>query len=52
MIVDDSDWVDVSRAIDDYLAGQPRARRILSIDGKERGYPHWWEGMQVLRWDG
>lgn len=52
MIVDDSDWVDVSRAIDDYLAGQPRARRILSIDGKERGFPHWWEGMQVLRWDG
>jgi predicted O-methyltransferase YrrM len=52
MIVDDTDWTDVDRAMDDYLAEQPRARRILSIDGKSRGFPHWWEGMQVLVWDG
>jgi len=35
----------------DYLAGQPRARRILTIDGKDRGFPQWWEGMQVLVWE-
>jgi predicted O-methyltransferase YrrM len=52
VIVDDSDWEQVSRAIDDYLAGQPRARRILSIGGKDAGLPHWWEGMQVLAWSG
>ncbi|MGH3066877.1 MAG: class I SAM-dependent methyltransferase [Gaiellaceae bacterium] len=52
LIVDDTDWEQVERAMDDYLAEQPRARRILTIDGKERGFPHWWEGMQVLRWDG
>jgi hypothetical protein len=52
MIVDDTDWTDVERAMDDYLAGQPRAKRILTIDGKSRGFPHWWEGMQVLVWDG
>ncbi len=52
VIVDDTDWDDVSRAMDDYLAEQPRARRILTIDGKSRGAPHWWEGMQVLVWDG
>ena len=52
MIVDDTDWTDVDRAMDDYLAEQPRARRILTLDGKSRGHPQWWEGMQVLEWDG
>jgi predicted O-methyltransferase YrrM len=51
VIVDDTDWDDVVRAMDDYLAEQPRARRILTLDGKSRGAPHWWEGMQVLVWD-
>ena len=52
VIVDDTDWDDVARAMDDYVAGQPRARRALTIDGKSRGAPQWWEGMQVLVWDG
>ena len=51
MIVDDTDWEQVERAMDDYLAEQPRARRILSIDGKDRGFPQWWEGMQALVWE-
>jgi predicted O-methyltransferase YrrM len=52
MIVDDTDWTDVERAMDDYLAQQPRARRILTLDGSSRGSPQWWEGMQVLVWEG
>ena len=52
VIVDDTDWDDVARSMDDYVAQQPRARRILTIDGKSRGAPQWWEGMQVLVWDG
>ncbi len=52
VIVDDTDWDDVDRALVDYLAEQPRARRLLTIDGKSRGAPHWWEGMQILTWDG
>ena len=51
LIVDDTDWQQVSRAMNDYLAGEPRARRILTVDGKERGFPQWWEGMQVLEWN-
>ena len=51
LIVDDTDWEQVSRAMDEYLADQPRARRILAIDGKDRGLPQWWEGMQVLVWE-
>jgi predicted O-methyltransferase YrrM len=51
VIVDDTDWDDVARAMDDYLGAQPRARLLLTIDGKTRGAPHWWEGMQVLVWD-
>ena len=31
---------------------QLRAHRILTIHGKERGFPQWWEGMQVQRWGG
>jgi predicted O-methyltransferase YrrM len=51
LIVDDTDWKRVERAVDDYLAHQPRASEILRIDGKDRGHPEWWEGMRVLRWD-
>lgn len=52
VIVDDTDWDDVARAMDDYLAEQPRATRVLTLDGKSRGAPQWWEGMQVLAWAG
>ena len=52
LIVDDTDWEPVARAIDDYLADQPSARRILRVDGEDFGAPHWWCGMQVLAWTG
>jgi predicted O-methyltransferase YrrM len=52
VVVDDTDWDDVARAIEDYVVEQPRARRIVTLDGKDRGAPQWWEGMQVLLWDG
>lgn len=52
LIVDDTDWEQVERAMDDYIAAQPLARRILTIEGKDRGSPQWWEGMQVLEWTG
>ena len=51
IIVDDTDWERVDRAMNDYLAATPRARRILTLDGKDRGSPQWWEGMQILVWD-
>lgn len=51
VIVDDTDWMEVERALDDYLSEQPRVRRILTIDGKDRGFPQWWEGMEVLVWE-
>ena len=51
VIVDDTDWERVERAVDDYLEQQPRATEILTIDGKDRGAPQWWEGMRILRWD-
>jgi len=51
VIVDDTDWERVERAVDDYLEQQPHATEILKLDGKDRGAPQWWEGMRVLRWD-
>ena len=51
MIVDDTDWERVERAVDDYLAQQPRATEVYRRDGKDRGHPEWFEGMRVLRWD-
>ena len=51
VIVDDTDWERVERAVDDYLSAQPRATEIYKVDGKDRGHPEWWEGMRVLRWD-
>jgi predicted O-methyltransferase YrrM len=50
LIIDDTDWDFVERAVDDYLASQPNARRLLAIGGKDTGAPEWWEGIQVLRW--
>jgi hypothetical protein len=50
LIVDDTDWEQVARALRDYLSGQPKARLLLEVGGKSRGLPHWWEGMQVLAW--
>jgi predicted O-methyltransferase YrrM len=50
LIVDDTDWKQVARAMRDYLAGQPRAELLVTLDGKDRGQPWWWEGVQVLRW--
>jgi predicted O-methyltransferase YrrM len=50
LIVDDSDWERVERAIADYLAAQPRARKLVHLEGKERGHPEWWEGVTVLAW--
>ena len=51
VIVDDTDWERVERAVDDYLGSQPRATEIYTVDGKDRGHPEWWEGMRVIRWD-
>jgi predicted O-methyltransferase YrrM len=50
MIVDDTDWEKVERAVDDYLAQQPRATEIFRAEGNDRGHPEWWEGMRVLCW--
>jgi len=51
LVVDDTDWERVERAVDDYLAAQERATEILRFDGSDRGAPEWYEGMRVLRWD-
>jgi protein O-GlcNAc transferase len=50
LIVDDTDWSQVARAMRDYRAGQPRAELLVHLGGKDRGQPWWWEGVQVLRW--
>jgi predicted O-methyltransferase YrrM len=50
LIVDDSDWERVERAIADYLAEQPRASVLARIGGKDEGHPEWWEGVTVLAW--
>ena len=51
LIVDDTDWDRVERATRAYLEQQPRARMLVWIPGKDKGYPAWWEGVQVLAWD-
>jgi predicted O-methyltransferase YrrM len=51
LIIDDTDWERVERATRDYLEQQPRARLLVWIPGKDKGYPAWWEGVQVLAWE-
>jgi hypothetical protein len=50
LIVDDTDWDAVERAVDEYLSTQLHAEELLRIGGKRRGAPHWWEGVRVLAW--
>jgi len=52
LVVDDHDWDHVARATGDYLAQQPRARKLFEIGGADKGQPHWWEGVAVLAWSG
>ena len=51
VIVDDSDWEGVERAVADYLAEQPRARHLATVRGEDHGQPWWWQGMVVLAFD-
>ena len=51
LIVDDTDWDAVERATRDYVDGQPKARLLVWIPGKDNGYPAWWEGVKVLAWE-
>jgi predicted O-methyltransferase YrrM len=52
LIVDDTDWPQVARALRDYRRSQPRASLLVELDGKDRGQPWWWEGVQILAWSG
>lgn len=51
LIVDNADREEVARATRDYLAGQPKARLLVEIEGKSAGQAHWWDGMHVLAWE-
>jgi protein O-GlcNAc transferase len=50
LIVDDTDWDFVGRAVADYLQMQPKAESLIEIGGKDAGAPAWWEGVHVLGW--
>jgi predicted O-methyltransferase YrrM len=51
LLVDDADWSVVGRAVADYLAGAPRARELLRLDGVYHDRPWWWEGVAVIGWE-
>jgi predicted O-methyltransferase YrrM len=50
IVVDDADWESVSAATRRYLEEQPRARRLFDLPGKDKGFPWWWRGVDVLAW--
>jgi protein O-GlcNAc transferase len=50
LVVDDSDWERVARAIRDFLAEEERARLVLDLEGSSHGQPQWWEGVQAVAW--
>ena len=50
VVVDDSDWDEVRSAIDDYVAGQPRATLVVDVAGAGGNQDWWWDGMAVLAW--
>ncbi len=50
LIIDDSDWEEVHKAVHDYLAAQPRARLLEQVAGAGGDQDWWWDGMAVLAW--
>jgi predicted O-methyltransferase YrrM len=48
LIVDDSDWDEVRKAIDSYLAAQPRATLVADVAGAGGSQDWWWDGMAAL----
>ena len=51
LVIDDHDWDEVERATRDYLAAEPRARLVVDVGGRDKGQPHWWDGVAVLGWN-
>jgi protein O-GlcNAc transferase len=50
LIVDDTDWDFVDAAVRDYRAQRPNVTSLLRIEGKDKGQPWWWEGVEVMEW--
>src|SRR3954468_15861286 len=50
VIVDDTDWDDVSRATRVWLDEQPRAELLLDRAGDDRDNPAGWQGMWAIGW--
>jgi hypothetical protein len=50
LIVDDTDWDFVDAAVRDYRAKRPNVTSLLRIEGKDKGQPWWWEGVEVMEW--
>ena len=50
VIVDDTDWDFVDAAVRDYRAQRPNVTSLLRIEGKDKGQPWWWEGVEVMEW--
>jgi hypothetical protein len=52
LIVDNYDWEGPRRAVQQYLAMQPRARLLVAVAGAAEGQDWWWDGTAVVAWDG
>jgi protein O-GlcNAc transferase len=50
LIVDDTDWDFVNAAVRDYRVQRPNVTSLLRIEGKDKGKPSWWEGVEVMEW--
>jgi protein O-GlcNAc transferase len=50
LIVDDTDWDFVDAAVRDYRAQRPNVTSLLRLEGKDKGRPWWWEGVEVMEW--
>jgi predicted O-methyltransferase YrrM len=50
IVIDDADWERVRKAIELFLAEEPRARLAERIAGRDYDQPQWWSGMDLLAW--
>jgi Methyltransferase domain len=50
LIADDTDFDLVGAAVRNYRVQRPNVTSLLRLEGKDKGQPCWWEGVEVMEW--
>jgi hypothetical protein len=50
VLVDDTNWEEPRRAVEEFCAGRPEARLALSLPTPGLTHPSFWNGLTAIDW--